>query len=66
MTKLIFITLFQIIVSNVLKLRRMRNLTLEERIVVFKTLAISKIVFLSLLTKIFYQVIKQLKKIQKY
>ena len=66
MTKLIFITLFQIIVSNVLKLRRMRNLTLEERIVVFKTLAISKIVFLSLLTKIFYQVIKQLEKIQKY
>ena len=28
----------------------MRNLTIEERIVVFKTLAISKIVFLALLT----------------
>ena len=44
----------------------MRNLTLQERIVVFKTLAISEIVFLSLLTKILYQVIKELEKIQKY
>ena len=43
----------------------MRNLTLEGRIVVFKTLAISKIVFLALLTKIPHQVVKELEKIQK-
>ena len=43
----------------------MRNLTLEGRIVVFKTLAISKIVFLALLTKIPYQVVKELERIQK-
>ena len=42
----------------------MRNLTLEERIVVFKTLAISKIVFLALLTKILYQVVKELEELQ--
>ena len=39
-------------IQGVLNLWRMRNLTLEGRIVVFKTLAISKIVFLALLTKI--------------
>ena len=43
----------------------MRNLTLEERIVVFKTLAVSKIVFLAILTKIPYQVVKELEKTQK-
>ena len=42
----------------------MRNLTLEGRIV-FKTLAISKIVLLALLTKIPHQVVKELEKIQK-
>ena len=55
-------------VSNIqgaLHLWRMRNLTLEGRIVVFKTFAISKIVFLALLTKIPYQAVKELKKIQK-
>ena len=59
---------YNIIISNiqgVLNLWRMRNLTLEGRIVVFKTLAISKIVFLALLTKIPYQVVKELEKIQK-
>ena len=43
----------------------MRNLTLEERIVVFKTLAVSKIVFRAPLTKIPHQVVKELEKIQK-
>ena len=38
-------------IQGVLNLWRMRNLTLERRKVVFKTLAISKIVFLALLTK---------------
>ena len=44
----------------------MRNLTLEGSIVVFKTLAILKIVFLALLTKIPHQVLKELQKMQKY
>ena len=59
---------FYNIVSNiqgVLNLRRMRNLTLEGRIVVVKTLAISKIVFLALLTKIPHRVVKEWEKIQK-
>ena len=43
----------------------MRYLTLEEKKVIFKMLAISKIVFLALLIKIPYQVIKELEKIQK-
>ena len=43
----------------------MRNLTLEGRIVVLKTLAILKIIFLALLAKISYQVVKELEKIQK-
>ena len=42
----------------------MRNLTLEGRMVVFKTLAISKIVFLALLIKIPNQVAKELEKKQ--
>ena len=50
--------------QGVLNLWRMRNLTLEGRIVVFKMLAISKIVFVALLTKIPYQVVKELEKIQ--
>ena len=52
-------------IQGLLNLCRMRNLTLEERIVVFKTLAVSKIVFLAILTKIPYQVVKELEKIQK-
>ena len=44
----------------------MRNLTLEGGIVVFKMLAISKIVFLALLTKISHQVVKESEKIQKF
>ena len=59
---------FYNIISNIkgaLNLWRMSNLTLEGRIVVFETLAISKIVFLALLTKIPHQVVKELEKIQK-
>ena len=37
-------------IQNVLKVWRMRRLTLEGKIIVFKTLAISKIVFLSLIS----------------
>ena len=43
----------------------MRNLTLDGRIFIFKTLAISKIVFLALLTKIPHQVVNELEEIQK-
>ena len=58
---------FYNIISNIqgaLNLWTMRNLTLERRIVVFKTLAIPKTVFLALSTKI-YQVVTELAKIQK-
>ena len=57
---------FYNIISNiqgVLSLWRMRNLRLEGRIVVFKTLAISKKVFLALLTKIPHQVVRKTTKI---
>ena len=39
-------------IQNVLKVWRMRRLTLEGKIIVFKTLAISEIVFLSLISKV--------------
>ena len=50
---------FYNIIANIqgaLNLWRIINLLLEGRIILFKTLAISKIVFLALLTKIPYQV----------
>ena len=50
---------FYNIIANIqgaLNLWRIRNLISEGRIVLFKTFAISKIVFLALLTKIPYQV----------
>ena len=43
----------------------MRNLTLEEKIVIFKTLAISKIVFQSLVTPVPRHIVNGLEKIQK-
>ena len=49
-----------------LTLWRIKNLTIEGRMIVFETLAISNIVFLPLLTKILYHVVKELEKIQKY
>ena len=49
-----------------LTLWRIKNLTIKGRMIVFETLAISNIVFLPLLTKIVYQVVKELEKIQKY
>ena len=51
-------------IQGVLNLWRMRNLTLEGRIVVFKTFAISKMIFLARLTKIPAQDVKELEKIQ--
>ena len=43
----------------------MRRLTLEGKIIVFKTLAISKIVFLSLISKVPAEIINELERIQK-
>ena len=59
--------IFYNIISNiqgVLSLCRIRNFTLWRRMVVFKLLAISKIVFLALLIKIPCQVVKELEEIQ--
>ena len=39
-------------IQNVLKLWKLRNLTIEGRIVVFKSLAISKLIHLALVTEI--------------
>ena len=43
----------------------MRRLTLEGKIIVFKTLAISKIVFLSLISKVLTEIISELERIRK-
>ena len=43
----------------------MRNLTLEGKIVIFKTLAIFKIVFQSLITTVSKHIVNELEKIQK-
>ena len=52
-------------IEKVLKLWRMRNLTLEGKVTVFKALAISKIVHLALITNIPTSTMKELNKIQK-
>ena len=52
-------------IQNVLKVGRMRRLTLEGKIIVFKTLAISKIVFLSLISKVPTEIISELKEYKK-
>ena len=43
----------------------MRRVTLEGKIIVFKTLAVSKIVFLSLISKVPTEIISELERIQK-
>ena len=52
-------------IENILKLWRMRQLTLEGRITLFKSLAVSKIIHLSLITKLHNNTIDLLHKIQK-
>ena len=52
-------------IEKVLKLWRMRNLTLERKITIFKTLAISKTIHFSLVTNVPTQIINELNKIQK-
>ena len=52
-------------IRKVLKVWRMRHLTLECQIIVFQTLAISKIVFISLISKVPAEIISELERIQK-
>ena len=50
--------------QNILKLWKLRSLTIEGRIVVFKSLAISKLIHLALVTEIPTSAINMLTKIQ--
>ena len=50
---------------NVLNLWRMRNISLEGKIIIFKILALSKIVYLSLITSFSKQLIEEIQIIQK-
>ena len=51
-------------IQNILKLWKLRNLTIEGRIVVFKSLAISKLIHLALVTEISKIIINLLTTIQ--
>ena len=51
--------------QRVLKIWKMRKLTLEGKIVNFKTIAISKIVFQAFITTVPKHIFHELKKIQK-
>ena len=49
-------------IQNVLKIWRMQSLTLEGKIIVFKTLAISKTVYLSMMIKVLTEITVEFKK----
>ena len=51
--------------SNIIKQWRMRKLTLEDKIGIFKSSVISKIVHVTIITKVPNAVIEELKQIQK-
>ena len=51
--------------ENVLKVWRTRNLTVQGKITIFKTLAISKVIHLALVTNVPLVIIVQLNEIQK-
>ena len=51
--------------QRVLKIWKMRRLTLEGKIVIFKTIAISKIVFQAFIATVPKHIASELKKIQK-
>ena len=51
--------------QNVLNLWRMRNITLEGKIIIFKTLALSKIVYLILITSFSKQLTEEIQRMQK-
>ena len=50
--------------QNILKLRKLRNLTIETRIVLFKSSAVSKLIHLALVTEIPTSTINLLTKVQ--
>ena len=52
-------------ICNVIKLWRFRHLSLEGKLTTFKSLAISKIVYLTLLTIVFKNITEELNEIQK-
>ena len=52
-------------IQRVLKIWKVRKLTLEGKIVIFKTIAISKIVFRAFITTVPKHIVNELKKIQK-
>ena len=52
-------------IQNVLKIWRMRSLTLEGKIIAFKTLATSEIAYLSMMIKVLTEIRVEIKKIQK-
>ena len=52
-------------IQHVLKLWKLQNLTLEGKILIFKTLALSKIIFQAFVTPILIYVVTELEKIQK-
>ena len=52
-------------IENVLKVWRTRNLTVQGKITIFKTLAISKVIHLALVTNVPRVIIVQLNEIQK-
>ena len=52
-------------IHGIIKLWRMRNLSIEGKIVVFKTLAISKLVYLALLIVTLNHITEEVAKIQK-
>ena len=52
-------------IENVPKIWRIRNLTVQGKITIFKTLTISKVIHLALVTNIPQVIIDQLNKIQK-
>ena len=52
-------------IQRVLKIWKMRKLTVEGTMVIFKTIAISKIVFQAFITTVPKYVVNELKKIQK-
>ena len=59
---------FYLIIANtqrVLKLWKLRNLTLDGKILIFKTLALSKIIFQAFVTPVPIYVVTELVKIQK-
>ena len=52
-------------IQNVLRIWRIQSLTLEGKIIVLKTFAISKIAYISMMIKFPAETINQLEKIQK-